>query len=92
MAFKISNNYEDAQDHCKAQLMAVALRLPPLTPRQGGKQCMPPGACFKCNQRRHWEKAALHLAHHQDPVQSGHWKSDFPSLSLQGRSVSHSYC
>jgi hypothetical protein len=40
------------------------------------------------------QKTAFHLAHCQDPVhngQNGHWKDDCPSLSLQGKSVSHSH-
>jgi hypothetical protein len=51
-------------------------------------------ACFKCNQTGHWAK------HYPSPCllpgpcprcgQNGHWKDDCPSLSLQGRSVSHS--
>jgi hypothetical protein len=50
--------------------------------------------CFKCNQTRHWAKTSLHLTRHQDPVPLWpEWtlEDDCPSLSLQGRSVSHSH-
>jgi hypothetical protein len=72
----------------------VALRLPPPTSRQA-VQHTPPGACFKCNQTRHWAKNYPSPCLLPGPCpqcgQSRHWKDDCPSLSLQGRSVSHSH-
>jgi hypothetical protein len=91
MAFKVFNNWNEAWDQWKTQLLAAAQRLPLPTSRLAGQQRTPPRACFKCNQARHWAKTALHLTRCQDPVHdvarvdTGGW---LPSLSLQGRSLS----
>jgi hypothetical protein len=92
MAFKVFNNRDEVWDQWKAQLLVAALRPCPATSRWA-EQCMLPGVCFKCNQMRHWAK---HFPSPHPPPgpcprcgQNGHWKDDCPSLSLQGRSVSH---
>jgi hypothetical protein len=73
----------------------AALRLPLPTSRWVGQQHTPPGACFKCNQTRHWAKNCPSPCLPPGPCplcgQNGHWKDDCPSLSPQGRSVSHSH-
>jgi hypothetical protein len=52
-------------------------------------------ACFKCNQTRHWAKHCPLPRLLPGPCpwcgQNGHWKDDCPSLSVQGRSDSHSH-
>jgi hypothetical protein len=77
------------------RLLVAALRLPPPTLRWAGQQSMPSGACFKYNQTRYWKKTCLSPCPPPGPYpqygQNGHWKDDCPSLSLQGRSVSHSH-
>jgi hypothetical protein len=94
MAFKVFNNWDQAWDQQKAQLLATALRPPPLTLRQAGQQRTPPGACFKCNQTGHWAKGCPSPRLLPGPCpqcgQNGHWRIDCPSLPPQGRSVSHS--
>jgi hypothetical protein len=93
MAFKVFNNWDEAWDQWKAQLLAVAPRSPPPTSRRARQQCTPPGVCFKCNQTRHWAKHCPSPCPLPGPCpqcgQSGHWKNNCPSLFLQGRSVSH---
>jgi hypothetical protein len=92
MAFKVFNNWEEARDHCKAKLLAAALRPPPLSSKRAG-QCMPPGACFKCNQMGHCAKNCPSPCALPGPCpqcgQNGHWRVNCPSLPPQGRSVSH---
>jgi hypothetical protein len=95
MSFKVFNNWDEAWDQQKAQLLVTSLRLPPSTLRWARQQCTHPGACFKYNQTRHWATncPSPHLP--QGPYtqhsQNGHWKDDCSSLSLQDRSVSHSH-
>jgi hypothetical protein len=95
MAFKVFNNQDEAWDQRKAQFLVAALRLPPPTLRWARQQCTLPGACFKCNQTRHWAKNCPSPHPLPGPCpqcdQNRHWKDDCSSLSLQGRSVSHSH-
>jgi hypothetical protein len=68
MAFKVLNNWDEAWDQWKAQLLMAALRPPRPTSRRAGQQCTTPGPAASATKWDTGQNTALHLACCQDPV------------------------
>jgi hypothetical protein len=85
MACKVFNNQDEAWDQWKAQLLMAALRPPPPSSRWLDNNAHLQGSASSATRWDTWQKTALNLAHHQDPVHNvarvdigGHWRTTAP--------------